>query len=53
MFPHLKAIYRRVQFDLGADICCFCGSDNIIHKGFAGFNERVYCRECKKEFRVR
>jgi hypothetical protein len=53
MFSHLKAIYIRILFDLGADICCSCGSDDIIHKGFAGFNERIYCHDCKREFRVK
>gem|GEM_PF-6577727 len=53
MVPHLSAIWRRIRFDLGADICCYCGSDNVIHRGFEGFNERVYCSDCRTEFRVK
>jgi len=32
-------------------VCPFCGSGNIVRKGYDRGRQRFYCRECKRNAR--
>lgn len=51
MWLKLKQRYWLTRIFFGAEICPYCGSKNVIQRGYEGVNHRHDCKDCRVETR--